>query len=99
MEGVGEMGDGFDALSFSTQGVVVVEGESKGEGEEEGEIGVGEDDEVVYIFGTTEEPFMCELNVSLPCARFNPVPLSLKLYSYQGGIFLTRHHLLLFGGI
>ena len=55
----------------------------------------------MYIFGTTEEPFLCELNISIPYATFHSVPLSLSLYAYQGGVITHNYNqdIILFGGI
>lgn len=53
----------------------------------------------MYIIGTTEEPFLCELNISLPETKFKDVPLKLKLHAHQGGILVKPKELILFGGI
>jgi hypothetical protein len=40
-----------------------------------------EDDDLILTFGTTEEPFIFDLNVSIPSSKVLPVPLSLKLFA------------------
>lgn len=53
----------------------------------------------MITFGTTEEPFIFELNVSVPSTEIWSVPLSLKLFAEAGGVHLKDMEFLLFGGI
>lgn len=56
-------------------------------------------DEIFYLFGTDEEPFIMEFNLSKNQVRNLPVPLSLNLYSYQSGARLSEQEFFLCGGI
>lgn len=56
-------------------------------------------DEIFYLFGTDEEPFIMEFNVTRMQVRNLPVPLSLRLYCYQSGVQLTDKEYFICGGI
>lgn len=46
-----------------------------------------------------EEPFILELNLSVPFAEMHAVPLSLRLYTEGGGAHLKDAEYLIFGGM
>ena len=56
-------------------------------------------DEVLYLFGTDNEPFILEFNITKDRAKSLPVPLSLELCCYQGGVKLENSYYFLCGGI
>ena len=60
-----------------------------------------------YIFGTSEEPFIIECNISVPYIKLHGLPLKIKTFALQGGAYLSINDesdglvggCLLFGGI
>ena len=56
-------------------------------------------EEIIYLFGTDEEPFIMEFNVTRSSVRNLPAPLSLRLFCYQSGAKLNDHEYFLCGGI
>ena len=56
-------------------------------------------EEIIYLFGTDEEPFIMEFNISKTQVKNLPVPLSLHLFCYQAGAKLNDHEYFLCGGI
>jgi len=61
--------------------------------------GAGQLNESFFLFGTDEEPFIMEFNVSKTQVRNLPVPLSLQLFCYQSGAKLNDHEYFICGGI
>ena len=56
-------------------------------------------DEIVYLFGSEAEPFILELNISVPYAVNHPVPLEMKCFCNQGGVAIPKGVFVLAGGI
>lgn len=52
-----------------------------------------------YLFGTASEPFIMQLNILQSTAQPRPVPLGLRLLSFQGGAAIGKGSFLLFGGL
>lgn len=53
----------------------------------------------MYLFGSEAEPFILELNISVPYAVSHPVPLEMKCFSHQGGVAVPEGGFVLAGGI
>ena len=56
-------------------------------------------EELFYMFGTDEEPFIMEFNITKGSIRNLPVPLGLQLYCYQSGAKVGEREYFLCGGI
>lgn len=42
----------------------------------------------MYLFGTDLEPFILEFNFKTKKVIYKPVPLGIRLYSLQGGVYI-----------
>lgn len=56
-------------------------------------------EDMVLLFGTDSEPLIFEFNLTNNTVINHPVPLTMRLYSYQAGVRVSPYEFILVGGI